>query len=193
MLDQVRPVSAWNDAVSMWLQGPDERPLTVVGFFTDWLFSAQVVLGLGALVAVVLVVRRRWLLAASAALVFPLVFLEVALKFLVDQPPASKFLQVRALFTSSNVHVEALAHGFPSGHAARIGFALGWLLLLLAPRRQRPVVAAGTLLLTLFIAWTRIYVGDHSLLEIVAGLLLAAAFLPLAGALLSLSRRQPAR
>ena len=177
----------------MWLQGPDERPLTVVGFFTDWLFSAQVVLGLGALVAVVLVVRRRWLLAASAALVFPLVFLEVALKFLVDQPPASKFLQVRLLFTSSNVHVEALAHGFPSGHAARIGFALGWLLLLLAPRRQRPVVAAGTLLLTLFIAWTRIYVGDHSLLEIVAGLLLAAAFLPLAGALLSLSRRQPAR
>jgi len=185
-------VSAWNDAVSMWLQGPDERPLTVVGFFTDWLFSAQVVLGLGALVAVVLVVRRRWLLAASAALVFPLVFLEVALKFLGDQPPASKFLQVRALFTSSNVHVEALAHGFPSGHAARIGFALGWLLLL-APPRYRPVVAAGTLLLTLFIAWTRIYVGDHSLLEIVAGLLLAAAFLPLAGALLSLSRRQPAR
>ncbi|MFI5268991.1 MAG: phosphatase PAP2 family protein, partial [Chloroflexota bacterium] len=193
VLDQIRPVAAWNDSFSVWLQGPQEPALTVVGFFTDWLFSAQLVLGLAALLCVVLAFRRRWLLAASAALVFPVVLLEAVLKFLVHQPPASTFLQVRVLFRSSDVNLEALAHGFPSGHAARIGFVLGWLLLLLVPRSCRPQVTLGTLLLTLLIAWTRIYVGDHSLLEIVAGLLLAAAFLPLAGALMSIGKRQPGR
>jgi membrane-associated phospholipid phosphatase len=68
---------------------------------------------------------------------------------------------------------------------------LGWLMLLLVPRRYRLPVLLVAVPLMLFVAWTRIYVGDHSLLEIVAGLLLAATFLPLAAALMRLSRPRP--
>jgi membrane-associated phospholipid phosphatase len=193
VLDQLPPVAAWNRAVSAWLQGPSEYPLTVTGFVTDWLFSPQVVLGLAALGCLALTISRRWMLAASLALVFPVVAAETVLKYLIDQPPASGFLQVRVLQRTSDVHFAAFEHGFPSGHAARIAFAIGWLALLLAPARWRVPIAAAATILALFSAWTRIYVGDHSLLEIIAGLLLAGVFLPLAGALIALARRRPAR
>ena len=193
VLDQLPPVAGWNRSVSSWLQGPSEYPLTVVGFVTDWLFSAEVVLGLAALGCLVLAVCRRWLLAASLALVFPVVAAETVLKYLIAQPPASTYLQVRVLFRTSDVQIAALEHGFPSGHAARIGFALGWLALLLAPARWRVPLALGAAVVALFSAWTRIYVGDHSLLEIVAGLVLAGIYLPLAGALMALARRRRAR
>lgn len=193
VLDQVQTVAAWNRVFSMWLQGPTEYPLSVVGFITDWLFSAQVILGLAALGCLIFILKRRWPLAVSILLVFPLVLVETILKLVIDQPPASTFLQVRVLFRSSDVHLHALEHGFPSGHAARIGFAIGWLALLLVPQRYRPATVSAIVVVTLFVAWTRIYVGDHSLLEIVAGLLLAAVFLPLAGALMALPKRPSAR
>jgi membrane-associated phospholipid phosphatase len=191
VLDRLRPVAIWNDGISGWLQGPPEQALTVIGFFTDWLFSGQLVVALGLLLCIVLALRGQWLLAASVALVFPVIFLEAVLKFLINQPPASTFLQVRVLFRSSDPQVAPLEHGFPSGHASRIGFVLGWLMLLLVPRRYRLPVLLVAVPLMLFVAWTRIYVGDHSLLEIVAGLLLAATFLPLAAALMRLSRPRP--
>ena len=180
--------------MSLWLQGPDEQPLTVLGDITGWLFSGQIVLPTAIVLCLVLLLRGRVLLALSAGLIFPLVALEAVLKLLIAAPPASNYLRVRILTVSPDTGIKALEHGFPSGHAARIGFVIGWLALLLTPRRYRAPVVAGLLLLTLFIAWTRIYVGDHSLLEIIAGLLLAAMFLPLARGLMALARRrQPAR
>ncbi|MBV8085741.1 MAG: phosphatase PAP2 family protein, partial [Chloroflexi bacterium] len=83
-----------------------------------------------------------------------------------------------------------LAHGFPSGHASRAGFALGWLAIVLTPPQYRKPVLAVATVLTLAVCWTRIYVGDHSLLEILAGLALALTFLVPAAALAQLDREQ---
>ncbi|HEX6511285.1 MAG TPA: phosphatase PAP2 family protein [Chloroflexota bacterium] len=186
------PVQRWNQGISAWIQGPEEQPLTVIGFLTDWLFSGQVVVGLGIAACIVFALRRQRLAALSAALIFPLVLVEVALKVLVDQPPASSYLHIRLLFGSS-LGVRALEHGFPSGHASRIGFVIGWLALVVVPRRYRWPAAAVLSLLTLFIVWTRLYVGDHSVLELLAGLLLAAAFLLPAQALARLAKATPPR
>src|SRR5207244_4130667 len=41
ILDRLPSIGRWNDAVSMVAQGPEEPSLTIAGFFTDWLFSAQ--------------------------------------------------------------------------------------------------------------------------------------------------------
>jgi len=181
-------MQAWDQTSSRWLQGPAEFALTVVGAVTQQLFSGQVVLGVALIAAVLLLLRRRWLLAASMAAVFPLVLAEVALKLLIQQPPASRYLQLRLLFSSYGPP-GALATGFPSGHAARAMFVIGWLTVVFTPNRYRPLALAGAIVLTLFVCWTRIYVGDHSVLEIVAGLVLAVVFLVPAGVLSLLARR----
>jgi len=188
VLGAIPPVERWNERVSIFLQGPDEQPLTVLGDITGWLFSGQLLLPAALVLCLVLLLRGRVLLAFSAGVIFPLIAVEAILKLLIDRPPASAYLRVRVLTISPGTGIRALEHGFPSGHAARIAFAIGWLALLLTPRRYRWLVLSGMLLLTLFVCWTRIYVGDHSLLEIVAGLLLATAFLPLAAALMALAR-----
>jgi membrane-associated phospholipid phosphatase len=188
---QRRGAAHWDEASSIWVQGPREQALIVVGFLTDWLCSWEVLLTATVIVCLVLAAKRRWLAALSASLMFPLVLAEVALKYFVPDPPASNYLQVRLLFESP--HIETLTNGFPSGHAARIGFAVGWITVFLTPARYRAPVLAGILPLILFIGWTRIYVGDHSLLEIVAGLLLSLVFLLPAWTLMSLAKRQPAR
>ena len=191
--DFTPPIGAWDRSISQWLQGPAERSLTDIGFVTDWLFSGEVVLGVAAICCVVLLIRGRWLLALSAGVVFPAVVTEIILKLLIAKPPASSYLRVRVL-VPSGVPVQALAHGFPSGHAARIGFVIGWLTLLLVPARYRLAAAVAAAVIAFFCVWTRIYVGDHSLLEIVAGLLLAGVFLPVAGVLMAQAKaRRPAR
>jgi membrane-associated phospholipid phosphatase len=190
VLDLLPPTARWNERVSVVAQGPEEAPLTLVGFFTDWLFSAKVLLPTLALACLLLLVRRRWRTAFSLGLIFPLVVVELLLKLLIHQPPASHYLNVRLMFATSNPGIEVLEHGFPSGHAARIGFVLLWLALVLVPARSHPRAVFAAVLLILFSAWTRIYVGDHSVLEVIAGLLLAAVFLPASWLLLS---RRPAR
>ena len=55
-----------------------------------------------------------------------------------------------------------------------------WIALLLVPARHRGKALIAAVVLALFAAWTRVYVGDHSVLEVVAGLLLAVVFLPAA-------------
>ncbi|HLG69446.1 MAG TPA: phosphatase PAP2 family protein [Chloroflexota bacterium] len=168
-------------------------PLTIVGLVTEWAFSGQVIVVAAAAACLVLLVKRRWLLALSAALAFPLMATEVVLKFLINEPPASRYLQVRSLFAHGGPAVSELARGFPSGHGSRIGFAIGWLALLVIPARYRLPAAGVALILTLFVAWTRVYVGDHSLLEMIAGLLLSLVFLLPAWTLIQAARNKPAR
>ncbi|HLQ31583.1 MAG TPA: phosphatase PAP2 family protein [Chloroflexota bacterium] len=193
VLDRLPAVGRWNDGISVWLQGPEELPLTVTGFLTDWLFSGQLSLAVALIVCIIFAVKRQWFLALSAATIFPLVAVEGFLKVIIHQPPASGFLQTRVLPLTSDLKLRAIEHGFPSGHSARLAFIVGWVALLLVPARYRWPVAAALLILALFMAWTRIYVGDHSLLEVVAGLLLAGVFLPASWALALLAKQRPAR
>jgi membrane-associated phospholipid phosphatase len=181
--------SSWNRQVSVWLQGPEVMWLTLLGAATDALFLAETVLPLAALAFLVLAWRRHWLLALSVGCIVPVVGLEVVLKYLLDVPNASTYLQVRKVLQTPGAPT-ALEHGFPSGHASRAGFTLGWLAIALTPPRYRKPVFAGVAVLTLAVCWTRIYVGDHSLLEILAGLALALTFLIPAAALAQLDREQ---
>jgi undecaprenyl-diphosphatase len=191
IVDELRPVINWDYSVSVWLQGPAELALTVVGAITESLFSGLVVLILTVAGCLFFLWRRQALLAASLATIFPLVCIEVVLKYLLSHPSASRVLQLRKLFATEQTGPTFLLSGFPSGHASRAAFVIGWLAVLLLPQRYRMWGLLAALVLTAFVAWTRIYVGDHSLLEVVAGLLLAAVFLVPAALLRAAANRPP--
>jgi undecaprenyl-diphosphatase len=86
---------------------------------------------------------------------------------------------------------EPHSHSFPSGHAAS-SFACAFVLSALAPRFRRPLYALAVLM-----ALSRLYVGVHYPLDVVAGsvwgLLLGAATLELGAAMPASARPRPSR
>ncbi|MBV9120450.1 MAG: phosphatase PAP2 family protein [Chloroflexi bacterium] len=189
------PTADWNRTASIWLQGREALPLTLLGLVTEWLFLGQVVVFAAVVGTAFAMWKRRWRLAASIAAVLPVVLAEVAGKYLLRVPSANHYLATRVLIYTENNVPDALKTGFPSGHAARATFVIGWIAvaLLAAKLRVRTAFLVGVLILA--VCWTRIYVGDHSLLEIVAGILLALVFLLPAATLVRLDRtaRLPAQ
>ena len=73
----------------------------------------------------------------------------------------------------------ALGYGFPSGHALRAAGLCAYLGLVLVAGRPRKfgrwAAAVGLAVLALGIAFTRIYLGVHSLTDVTAGLLIGTA------------------
>jgi membrane-associated phospholipid phosphatase len=81
---------------------------------------------------------------------------------------------LKAAIPRARPHVHALvarphSHSFPSGHATT-SFACATVLAFAVPRRRLPL-----LLLAAAIAWSRVYVGVHYPLDVLAGALLGAA------------------
>lgn len=74
----------------------------------------------------------------------------------------------------------AFGKSFPSGHAMSSAVVYGALLLVLlpaVPRARRPYAFAGTVLVVLAIAASRIALGVHYLTDVLAGLVLGLAWL----------------
>lgn len=112
-----------------------------------------------------------WSLVPLAFL--PVVALEVVLKYLIAQPPLPPDLYRDIDYPLATV---ILRGSFPSGHAARGAFFVGYLAA--AWRRQGGVASwlAPTvgILAGLVIGLSRIYLGVHWLSDVAAGLLLGA-------------------
>ncbi|MHB8618367.1 MAG: phosphatase PAP2 family protein [Chloroflexota bacterium] len=176
-LDFVGPVIHWDQAASQWLQGSAAYPLTLIGAITEWLFSGQVSLVLAMLGIGLLVWRRRWAWAASLALLFPMIAGEVVLKYTLRRPNPQGFLAVRKLIAVPNPGPRFLFFGFPSGHTSRSAFLLIWLALVLWAARGRLATLGWAVALVVFVGWTRIYAGDHWLMDVLGGWLLATLFL----------------
>lgn len=97
-------------------------------------------------------------------------FVNSAIKILVARP--------RPDLAAAFAH--AGGKSFPSGHAMSSTVIYGVLLLVLlplVPRRGRPYALAGTVLLVLAIAASRVALGVHYLSDVVAGLVLGLAWL----------------
>jgi undecaprenyl-diphosphatase len=104
---------------------------------------------------------------------------------------------LKAAIPRARPHVHALVarphtHSFPSGHATT-SFACATVIALLVPRVRIPA-----LVLAAAVAWSRVYVGVHFPLDVLAGAALGAAigycvvrFLPPLAAARRRSRRAP--
>lgn len=105
-------------------------------------------------------------------------YLALALKHLVGRKrPYVSSPEPEPLMTTS------LDLSFPSGHAAT-SFAGATLLALLAPRFAVPLLALAAL-----IAWSRVYVGVHFPLDVLAGAALGVAVALAASVAVAMERR----
>lgn len=181
-LDALPSVKSVNQSWSQWLQGPQIPWLTAISSGFDWLFSGQVIMVGAAVVFGMLWWRGRRTAALALCAVLAVVAVEVVLKDVLRRPSPLGVLAERRLFDVA-VGPAFLQFSFPSGHAARESFVIGWAVLwLIGDRWRGPLLWTGAFLIG-FIGWTRIYNGNHWLLDVIAGVLPSTVFLALAESL----------
>ncbi|MGH2366155.1 MAG: phosphatase PAP2 family protein [Chloroflexota bacterium] len=176
VLDFVPAVDAWNRASSIWLQGPATYWLTLVSSGVAVIFSGQVILAAALLVGIGLWLAGYKEQALALAGIFATVLVEVILKDWLRRPSPQGVLQIRTLIYVA-VGPHFLQFSFPSGHVAREAFVLGWVGLWLVPPRCRGLALWVLGIVVAAVAWDRIYAGDHWLMDVIAGFLLAVFFL----------------
>jgi membrane-associated phospholipid phosphatase len=146
-------------------------PLDSLGATLSILFSAEIALFLALLISLLLWRQGRGLWSLAPLAILPLVGIEVGMKLIVQQPvvPAKFHRSIYYPFTSVT-----LSGSFPSGHAMRAGFLCTFLTALTSSRRRivARLTLCGFVLLMVIVAFTRIYLGDHWLSDVVAGLIL---------------------
>jgi membrane-associated phospholipid phosphatase len=178
LVDGLPVVVGWDESSSIWLQGPSHAWMTVIGSVIDVAFSAQVVAVLSAILLAVLWFTGRRRAAIVFAFMFPAVVVEALMKYVLRHPNPEFILETRKVgFHARPLGIDFLLSSFPSGHAARSGFFIGWLAIIMASRVQMVPAAFAGGAIAAFIGWSRVYAGDHWGLDIIGGELLAVFFL----------------
>ncbi len=163
---------AWNGEVPAW-------EVDILTFFNDWpdwleppmwLLQQAGVLFAPIIVGIVIVAfTRRWQHLVPFVMVVPL-------KLGIEKGLIKKLVERERPFLSVGPQIEVRGTGFdgfsfPSGHATT-AFATAFLVAAFLPRRWRPVplIWAG------IVAVSRMYFGEHNLLDVVAGAAAGTAF-----------------
>lgn len=178
------PYLALDATVERDVQSTNLGPLTLAFPFLSWLGGpGGVPMQVVVIVLVLLFNRRGWLLAFSA-LVGGLWYLIVVNLVNRPRPAVGQILRVTEHPGSTS---------YPSGHLIFITISAGILMLCLGyrylPRWSRPIGWAVVAVLVLAVGLDRIYVGAHWPSDVVAGLLIAIAWLALVVSLRRVSDR----
>jgi membrane-associated phospholipid phosphatase len=157
-------VQAVDDAVWRFAGGVENPPTTAVAVVLSWLGSGMVNWPLRVAALILLAWRRHWLrLAAFALAVITSEVLIGTLKAAIDRPRPPGSL------------IEASGAAFPSGHAiATAVTAVGLVLVLAPPGKQRWRWEVDAVIFTSIMALSRVYLHAHWLSDTVAGALLGA-------------------
>jgi membrane-associated phospholipid phosphatase len=157
-------VQAVDDAVWRFAGGVENPPTTAVAVVLSWLGSGMVNWPLRVAALILLAWRRHWLrLAAFALAVITSEVLIGTLKAAIDRPRPPGSL------------IETSGAAFPSGHAiATAVTAVGLVLVLAPPGKQRWRWEVDAVIFTSVMALSRVYLHAHWLSDTVAGALLGA-------------------
>ncbi len=144
------------------------RSLMISGYY----LGQHVIVAIGLLLALYFLYRRFW---SELAMVVIAWAGEGALWMVL----ANHFDRSRPAFDVAVWH-SMTAPGFPSGHAISAIMCYGLLAYLIAPQarshRGKAAIIALALLVILLIGFSRLFIGDHYLTDVLAGLALGIAW-----------------
>jgi undecaprenyl-diphosphatase len=181
------PLTELDLDIVTWFRAHSTPLLDHIGVAVSLVGSPIAMALLAAIVAIVLAVRRRWILLSGWAAVFAGGgVLDWGLKQIIQRP--------RPAGASAFLHGESFS--FPSGHAMGSLFGYGMLAFLLArfwarTRRQRLTIIVSTAVLVVSIGLSRLYLGVHYFSDVVAGYAAALVWLAacISGVEITLGRR----
>jgi undecaprenyl-diphosphatase len=170
---QLRWLAAVDLAVTVGVQPLAGPGLNRASIAIGVLLSSEASVGWGLALAVVL-----WRRGAGVWALAPLgfaapVLLEAGLKYVIHQPPPPPDFYRDVAYPLATVNTPG---SFPSGHVIRAAWFGGFLAVLARARGWRlgTIAPYGLALLVAFIAFTRVYLGDHWTSDVVAGVALGA-------------------
>lgn len=142
--------------------------------YTIWAEWPVIVIG------ILLLSYKNWKMGLWFSLIFGLEALTVqGLKVLTNMPrPIEKFgPQIRQINGEILKHFQA----FPSGHTSAAFFATGLILLAIPENTKKHYFQFILIFSAFMIAYSRIYLGQHSIEDIIAGCIISNAFFYFAG------------
>jgi undecaprenyl-diphosphatase len=178
------PVDRWDDHVNTWAAGHRTPAWTTISYWGTYVANTLGVVVVAAIATLIMLVRRIGRMAALlvAGLAVELVCF-LASNSTVRRPRPS-VLHLGSTPTTFS---------FPSGHAAATLVLYGGIAVIVCERTRKPVVRAIALIvaavLPLWVAFSRVYRGQHHPTDVIAGLLMGAAVLT---AVTSILRNSPA-
>jgi membrane-associated phospholipid phosphatase len=157
-------IQSIDDAARVAAQAVRNRPTTLVAEALSVIGGAWVNWPLRALIALLLIVRTRWLQLASFGLSVLTSELAIgSLKNLYDRPRPPGSL------------IATTAASFPSGHAIAVTVTAFWTVIaLVPPTPARWRWAAWAVAFAFVMAMSRVYLNAHWLSDVVAGALLGS-------------------
>lgn len=174
LLVHYRFLAASDRSVAEAAHSLSAKSLDTLGALLSILFSAELSVVYALLLGLFLWRRGfgLWSLAPFAFL--PLVLLEIVMKATIHQPMVPPELQRASFYPLATVHMEG---SFPSGHAIRGAFLSIFLMLLLTNRGRAFTVLAVfcAVAVVVLLAFTRLYLGQHWLSDVIAGSILGGA------------------
>lgn len=173
ILVQLRWLFGLDLAVARAAYTIDNPSLAMISQMLSIAFSGELSLIYAGVLCLLLWRRGAGIWALAPLAFLPVVALEVVLKYLITQSPVPFDLYREIGYPLATV---TLRGSFPSGHAARGAFFIGYFVALWQQRGGVADWLAPTIgvIAGVIIGFSRVYLGVHWLSDVVAGLLLGA-------------------
>ena len=144
--------------------------------YFSFLGSAEVTVGIIAFLSLSSLIRRKILATLGWSLIVPATIVEVAGKLFIFHPSPPVLLQRSIIEThlpSFYIHTN---FSYPSGHMTRTAFIVTVLTLLVIFSKRNSanklILSGGLLSIIVLMAFTRVYLGEHWLSDVLGGGLL---------------------
>jgi undecaprenyl-diphosphatase len=162
--------TSFDSSITTWMVAHRTAALTTLARLLSAVGSQKVLIPLAAVAAVLLVGRRRFVLAGLVVVAWSgAILLYSLIKHFVHRPrPPADIWLMKVVSTS-----------FPSGHATQSLATFTALAFIAAALTARVGMAAKGLALVLAagVGWSRVYLGVHWTTDVIAGWLIAAAWI----------------
>jgi undecaprenyl-diphosphatase len=168
----IGPLERWDDRVSVWFADRRSPALTTISYWGTYIANTMGVVVVAAVVTAMFAARR---VGRVAAVIVCGLAIEIVVFLITNYTVARPRPDVSHLGSTPSTY------SFPSGHAAAtLVLYVGIAFLVRASTRNallRAIAVVVAVTFPLWVAFSRVYRGQHHLTDVIAGLLMGAAAL----------------